>query len=142
MQVERLDGPKPTRICPSRAQPHGPFPAAPRPPGTTPHPKGIPVKLFSRTTPTPFVAFGTARLGAAAGVMVTASHNTKEYNGYKARALLRPARPLRCCAAACDTQPSCSRWMPRSASWLISLARPVSTTKLTGRGGGTGHDQI
>jgi hypothetical protein len=47
--------------------------------------QGVPVKLFSRITPTPFVAFGTGRLGAAAGVMITASHNTKEYNGYKAR---------------------------------------------------------
>jgi phosphomannomutase len=41
------------------------------------------VKLFSKITPTPFVAFGTRHVGAAAGVMVTASHSTKEYNGYK-----------------------------------------------------------
>jgi phosphomannomutase len=33
--------------------------------------------------PTPFVAAGVSLLGCAAGVMVTASHNTKEYNGYK-----------------------------------------------------------
>lgn len=33
--------------------------------------------------PTPFVAAGVALLGCAAGIMVTASHNTKEYNGYK-----------------------------------------------------------
>jgi phosphomannomutase len=45
--------------------------------------QGIPVRLFSTITPTPFVAFGTQQLGCAAGVMVTASHNTKEYNGYK-----------------------------------------------------------
>jgi phosphomannomutase len=35
--------------------------------------------------PTPFVAAGVSLLGCAAGVMVTASHNTKEYNGYKVR---------------------------------------------------------
>jgi phosphomannomutase len=45
--------------------------------------QGVPVRLFSRITPTPFVAFGTKHLGCAAGVMITASHNTKEYNGYK-----------------------------------------------------------
>ncbi|GBF95500.1 phosphoglucomutase [Raphidocelis subcapitata] len=45
--------------------------------------QGVPVALFPRITPTPFVAFGTKELGCAAGVMITASHNTKEYNGYK-----------------------------------------------------------
>lgn len=44
---------------------------------------GIPVHLFSETVPTPLVAFAVRRLDTAGGVMITASHNPPEYNGYK-----------------------------------------------------------
>ncbi|NNF05327.1 MAG: phospho-sugar mutase [Candidatus Eisenbacteria bacterium] len=44
---------------------------------------GIPVHVFSREVSTPLVAYGVTELEAAAGVMVTASHNPPEYNGYK-----------------------------------------------------------
>lgn len=44
---------------------------------------GISVFLLGKIVPTPFVPFTILELGAAAGVMVTASHNPKEDNGYK-----------------------------------------------------------
>jgi len=43
----------------------------------------IPVRYFTEPIPTPFVAFVAQQLGAAAAIMVTASHNPAGYNGYK-----------------------------------------------------------
>lgn len=45
--------------------------------------RGVPVHLFSDITPTPFVPFTVSHLGLCAGIMVTASHNPKQDNGYK-----------------------------------------------------------
>lgn len=44
---------------------------------------GVRVHFLSGPTPTPVVAFGVKHLTAAAGIVVTASHNPPEYNGYK-----------------------------------------------------------
>lgn len=44
---------------------------------------GIKVYLTYKTAPTPVVAFGIKQLNAAAAVVVTASHNPPEYNGFK-----------------------------------------------------------
>ncbi|CAL8072016.1 unnamed protein product [Calicophoron daubneyi] len=44
---------------------------------------GCPVYLFPNICPTPFVAFGVRHFKTALGVMVTASHNPKDDNGYK-----------------------------------------------------------
>ncbi len=44
---------------------------------------GFKVYLAHRPWPTPTAAWTVERFGAAAGVMVTASHNPPEYNGYK-----------------------------------------------------------
>lgn len=44
---------------------------------------GFKVYLYETVVPVPVLSFTTAHLGCAAGVMITASHNPKEYNGYK-----------------------------------------------------------
>ena len=44
---------------------------------------GITVKLFESLRPTPELSFAVREYGCEAGINVTASHNPKEYNGYK-----------------------------------------------------------
>ncbi|MHB1178496.1 MAG: phospho-sugar mutase [Daejeonella sp.] len=45
---------------------------------------GIHVYFFKELRPTPELSFAIRHLGCRGGVMITASHNPKEYNGYKA----------------------------------------------------------
>ena len=45
---------------------------------------GIKVYLFSELRPTPELSFAIRHFGCDSGVVITASHNPKEYNGYKA----------------------------------------------------------
>ncbi len=44
---------------------------------------GIKTFLFGRIQPTPVLSFAVRYLGCIGGVVITASHNSKEYNGYK-----------------------------------------------------------
>ncbi len=44
---------------------------------------GIRVYLYSRLQPTPMLSFAVRHLSTSAGVMITASHNPSEFNGYK-----------------------------------------------------------
>lgn len=45
---------------------------------------GIKVYLFESLRPTPEISFAIRHLGCQSGIILTASHNPKEYNGYKA----------------------------------------------------------
>ena len=45
---------------------------------------GIKVYLFESLRPTPEISYAIRKLGCQSGIMLTASHNPKEYNGYKA----------------------------------------------------------
>ncbi|MEA5056408.1 MAG: phospho-sugar mutase [Anaerotignum propionicum] len=44
---------------------------------------GIPAFVYPSLRPTPMLSFAVRRLGCTAGIVVTASHNPPEYNGYK-----------------------------------------------------------
>lgn len=44
---------------------------------------GITTYSFNKTTPAPMISFAVRALKCISGIMITASHNSKEYNGYK-----------------------------------------------------------
>lgn len=44
---------------------------------------GIKVYMYNDVSPTPLLSYTIRKLGATTGIMITASHNPKEYNGYK-----------------------------------------------------------
>ncbi|CAM9467665.1 unnamed protein product, partial [Discosporangium mesarthrocarpum] len=55
--------------------------------------RGFRVHLMGRLAATPLISFGVSLKGACAGVMVTASHNPKDDNGYTGEMAVRSSLP-------------------------------------------------
>ncbi|KAG5468839.1 hypothetical protein CUR178_01675 [Leishmania enriettii] len=88
---------------------------------TVMHQQGIKTYLYGQCVPTPFVPYGIGVFKALAGVMVTASHNPKEYNGLKVYWSngAQIVAPLDVSIAACieaNIAPFESSWAPFSAA--------------------------
>lgn len=105
---------------------------------------GIPVHLFPDPVPTPLAAFAVGHLGAAAGVMVTASHNPPLDNGYKVYAAngaqIVPPTDERIAAliAGAPRVDAMSRLAPPDAA-ARGLRRTVDDTLETAYLDGLGH---
>jgi phosphomannomutase len=89
---------------------------------------GVPVHFVPGANPTPLLAFAVRHLGAGAGVMITASHNPKQYNGYKVywengAQIVPPVDSA--IAARIDEAPGASEVPRAPSSEPSSLVRPV-----------------
>uniref|UniRef100_A0A183BZG6 Phosphoglucomutase-2 n=1 Tax=Globodera pallida TaxID=36090 RepID=A0A183BZG6_GLOPA len=93
---------------------------------------GLKVFIFSEVVPTPVVSFAVVALCCDAGIMITASHNPKEDNGFKAywangAQILTPHDTEICRIVAIEPKPTDSYWETSliSANPLLHSADPV-----------------
>jgi phosphomannomutase len=86
---------------------------------------GMQVLEFDRHVPTPLVAYAAQRHNAAAGVVVTASHNPREYNGYKVYGpnAIQIVSPMDSEVAARMNQMPAARDIPVQAAQTADMAQ-------------------
>lgn len=87
---------------------------------------GLHVYLFASLRPTPELSYSIRRMGAQSGVMVTASHNPKEYNGYKVywadgAQITSPVDKEIVAEVAAITDPSMVRFVPGEGAGKIEI---------------------
>jgi phosphomannomutase len=96
---------------------------------------GMRVHFLEGPNPTPLLAFAVKRLGAAAGIMITASHNPKHYNGYKVywdngAQIVPPVDAA--IAAAIDASPGASEIPRAEGSERVRAAHGLEESYLEG----------
>ncbi|XP_073253701.1 phosphopentomutase-like [Porites lutea] len=85
--------------------------------------QGVPVYMFSRITPTPFVPYSVLRYRCACGIMITASHNPKDDNGYKV--YLDNGAQIKSPHDKGISQCIMENKAPWSDSWDLSISSPL-----------------
>jgi phosphomannomutase len=115
---------------------------------------GIEVEMFDSDVPTPLVSWSVRDRGAAGGVVITASHNPAEFNGFKIKAAWGgSATPetTRAVESLVDTEPvargelpvgSQSRLEPSIQSYRAQIASYVDLKRLRGSHGRVVIDPI
>lgn len=117
--------------------------------------QGVRVLLADRITPTPAISWATREYGADAGIVITASHNPFEYNGYKVKAsfggpatpdmvaaIEREVPPRGALPAAPDPDRTRIERVPIRAQYLDAVRKKSDLQALQDSGLLIGHDSM